>query len=133
MRPHEGPGQRCCTYIPNISMGAPERGREGLTSRDSIYPRENYGNDDGEETTMMRQYHLIPEKYSATNGYQRACRRTTAPFTYKVLRDHYLTLPSLEWMAGKQGRVYSANRSGAVCKGSRLRSMRPHTTARTLT
>jgi hypothetical protein len=86
-------------------MGAPERGREGLTSKDLIYSREDYGDDDGEETTMMRQYLLIPEKYLATNGYQRACRRMTVPLTCKALRDHYLMLPGLKWMAGKQGRV----------------------------
>jgi hypothetical protein len=86
-------------------MGTPGRGREGLTSRDLIYSREDYGDDDGEETTMTRQYLLIPEKYSATNGYQRPCRRTIVPVTCKALQDHYLTLPSLKWMAGKQGRV----------------------------
>jgi hypothetical protein len=86
-------------------MGAPGRGREGLTLRDFIYSREDYGDDDGEETTTTRQYLLIPEKYSATNSYQRACRRTTVPFTCKALRDHYPMLPSLKWMARNQGRV----------------------------
>jgi hypothetical protein len=86
-------------------MGAPGRGREGLTSKDLICSREDYGDDDGEETTMTRQYLLIPEKYSATIGYQRACRRTTVPFTCKALRDHYPMLPALKWMARKQGRV----------------------------
>jgi hypothetical protein len=86
-------------------MGAPGRGREGLTSRDLIYSREDYGDDDGEEMTMRRQYLLIPEIYSATNGYQRACRRMTVPFTCKALQDHYLTLPSLKWITGMQGRV----------------------------
>jgi hypothetical protein len=86
-------------------MGAPGRGREGLTSKDLICSREDYGDDDGEETTTTRQYLLIPEKYSATIGYQRACRRTTVPFTCKALQDHYPTLPGLKWMARKQGRV----------------------------
>jgi hypothetical protein len=50
-------------------MGAPGRGREGLTSRDLIYSREDYGDDNREEMTTMRQYLLIPEKYLAANGY----------------------------------------------------------------
>jgi hypothetical protein len=86
--------------ISKVSSEAPEKGREGLTSRDSMYPRENYGDDDGEEMTMTRQYLLIPEEYSASNGYQRICRRaTTTPFTCKALRNHYPTSPSLKWMA----------------------------------
>jgi hypothetical protein len=35
-------------------MGAPGRGREGLTLKDLICSREDYGDDDGEETTIMR-------------------------------------------------------------------------------
>jgi hypothetical protein len=82
-------------------MGAPESGREGLTWKDLIYSREDYGDDDGEEITTMRQYLLIPEKYSATNGYQRACRRTTVPFTCKASQDHYPMSPGLKCMARK--------------------------------
>jgi hypothetical protein len=86
-------------------MGAPGMGREGLTSKDLIYAREDYGDDDGKEMTTTRQYLLIPEKYLATNGYQRACRRMTVPFTCKALRGHYPMLPGWKWMAEKQGRV----------------------------
>jgi hypothetical protein len=35
-------------------MGAPGRGREGLTSKDLICSREDYGNDNREEITMIR-------------------------------------------------------------------------------
>jgi hypothetical protein len=40
---------------------------------DLVYPREDYGDDDGEEMTTMRQYLFIPPWYSATDGYHRAC------------------------------------------------------------
>jgi hypothetical protein len=48
-------------------MGAPGRDRKDLPRKDLMYSREDDGDDDGEETTTMRQYLLIPEKCSATN------------------------------------------------------------------
>jgi hypothetical protein len=62
-------------------MGVPGRGREGLTLKDLICSREDYGDNNGEEMTMIRQYLLRPEKYLATNGYQRA-------LSYPTLKTH---------------------------------------------
>jgi hypothetical protein len=39
-----------------------------------MHSRRDDGDDDGEESTTARQHLLIPEEYSATDGYQRACR-----------------------------------------------------------
>jgi hypothetical protein len=39
-----------------------------------MYSRRDNGDDDGEESTTAKQHLLIPEEYSATDGYQRACR-----------------------------------------------------------
>jgi hypothetical protein len=66
-------------------MGAPGRDGKDVPRKDLMYSREDDGDNVGEETTMTRQYLLIPEKCSATNGYQRACRRTMVPFTCKAL------------------------------------------------
>jgi hypothetical protein len=66
-------------------MRVPGRDGKDLPRKDLRYSREDDGNDDGEEMTMMRQYLLIPEKYSATNSYQGACRRMMVPFTCKAL------------------------------------------------
>jgi hypothetical protein len=55
-------------------MRMPERRNGELTLRDPMYPRKDYGDDDGEGRTMMRQYLLIPQRNSATDSYQRACR-----------------------------------------------------------
>jgi hypothetical protein len=52
----------------------PERRNGGLTLRDSMYSRKDYGNDDGEGRTTIRQYLVIPQRNSVTDGYQRACR-----------------------------------------------------------
>jgi hypothetical protein len=52
-----------------------------------VYPREDYGDDDGEEMTTMRQYLLIPQWYSATDGYQRARRPFWSQGNQKSLSD----------------------------------------------
>jgi hypothetical protein len=55
--------------------------------RDSVDPRKDCGDDDGEGRTTTRRYLLIPQKYSATDGYQRACGPSRTHGNTKSLSD----------------------------------------------
>jgi hypothetical protein len=50
-------------------------------------PKEGLRDDDGERRTTTRRYLLIPQKYSASDGYQRACGPPRTQGNEKSLSD----------------------------------------------
>jgi hypothetical protein len=55
--------------------------------RGSEDPRKDRGDNDGEQRTTTKRYLLIPQKYSATDGYQRACGPPRTHGNTKSLSD----------------------------------------------